>query len=104
MKNAPRMITKSTIATLIVVITMLTRLESFVPSTSRVVSTVMSSSTPQSTSMPPIVTVVGTSAPNWVKTVSRYSDQPLPTTADATANSSTRSQPMIQAMNSPKVA
>ena len=36
--------------------------------------------------------------------VRRYCDQPFATTAAPTANSSTRSQPMIHATNSPNVA
>src|SRR3712207_3894881 len=92
-------------ATLIAVNTMLTRAEIFVPTASSVISTTTSSSAPQSNSMPPPPpTAVLTSRPTRASTFCRYCDQPLATTAAPTANSSTRSQPMIQAMNSPKVA
>ena len=54
---------------------------------------------------PPPTDAVGlTVMPNWPSTVCRYSDQPLATTDAPSANSRTRSQPMIQATNSPKVA
>src|SRR3982074_2530095 len=100
----PTTITSSTITTLIVGKTRLTRLDSFVPRARSTVSTPTSSRAPQSSVTGPTSTEVGTSTPNVrPSTVARYSDQALATTAEPTANSSTRSQPMIHAMNSPKV-
>jgi len=50
-------------ATLIVVITRLTREESLVPNTSSVASTITSTSAPQSTVSPPASTLVTTPSP-----------------------------------------
>ena len=46
----------------------------------------------------------GITMPNWLSSDTRWPDQPTPTVAAPAAYSSTRSQPMIQAMNSPIVA
>src|SRR5690606_25665912 len=101
----PRAITNRMISTLMVVTTMLNRDESFVPSVSSTASTTTSSSEPQSKLRPPRSRVVATPSPKIeTRNSSRYTDQPLATAAAATENSSTRSQPMIHARNSPNVA
>ncbi len=62
--------------------------------------TAITSTAPQSNEIGPNSTI-GLREPI---TSPRYSDQPLATTEDAKANSRMRSQPMIQATNSPNVA
>ena len=74
--------------------------DNLVPSPSRVATIATISSAPQSKSSGPIATV----PPENPNTVPRYDDQPLATTAAPIANSRIRSQPMIHATNSPKVA
>src|SRR5664279_325163 len=98
------MITSSTTETLIPVMIMFVLAESLVPSTSTQVMTAMISTAPQSKSIGPMVTVVSSEAPNWLNRLPRYSDQPLDTTDAPSASSSARSQPMIQAISSPRVA
>src|SRR3954453_15815041 len=98
------MITSNTIATLMPVITMLALADSLVPSTRIQVITATISTAPQSNSIGPRVIVVSNEPPNWVNRLPRYSGQPLDTTAAPSASSRTRSQPMIQAINSPRVA
>ena len=98
------MITSSTTATLIPVMTMLALAESLVPSTSTQVITATISTAPQSKLSGPRLIVVSSEPPNWVNRLPRYSDQPLATTEAPSASSSTRSQPMIQAISSPRVA
>ena len=96
----PTTITSSTTKILIAVITAAAREDSLVPVASRTVSTAMISTAPQSNSMPPISTM-----PEILPVTSpRYSDHPFATTDAASANSRVRSQPMIQATNSPNVA
>src|SRR5256885_2001203 len=105
MYEMPKMITNRTIATLIPVITRLTRDDSLVPSVSSIANTITSSNAPQSTSSPPMFAIVDTPSPKmYPSTTCRYDDQPLDTAAAPTANSRTRSQPMIHAISSPKVA
>ena len=82
------------------VIAALTLEDSFVPIANRVLTIAMITSAPQSTVNPPI-SAVPPANPN---TSPRQVDQPLATTAAPTANSSTRSHPMIQAISSPKLA
>src|SRR5690349_12973790 len=100
MKKAPTTITKSTTPTLIAVMTALTRDDNLVPNASSTVNTATISRAPQSTFSGPNSTV----PPENPKTVPRYVDQLLETTAAPTANSRIRSQPMTHAMNSPNVA
>src|SRR5689334_17362321 len=105
MYPTPSTITSSTTATLTAVMTALTRDDNLVPSTSNTVRTPTSRIAPQSNwNGPPSLNAVFTSIPTSPSVVCRYADHPLATAADPTANSSTRSQPMIQAANSPNVA
>ncbi len=96
--------TSSTTATLMLVITRLVLADSLVPATSRAVSTATIRIEPQSTVSDPIWNVVDNAPPNWSNRLPRYADQPFDTTAAPSASSSIRSQPMIQATNSPRVA
>ncbi len=91
-------------ATLMPVITMFVRADSLVPSTRIQVITATMSTAPQSKEIGPRLIVVSREPPNWVNRLPRYSDQPLDTTEAPRASSSTRSQPMIQAISSPRVA
>src|SRR5690349_1734424 len=77
-----------------------TREDTLVPTASSTPSTAISVTAPQSKVTEPSCTV----AVSNPKTVPRYCDQPLATTDAASANSRMRSQPMIQATSSPKVA
>ena len=51
-----------------------------------------------------LVSVAGRWIPSWPSRLTKWPDQPTPTVAAPAAYSSTRSHPMIQAMNSPIVA
>lgn len=93
--------TSRTTAILIAVMIAETREETLVPIARISVIAPMMSRAPQSKLIEPMWAVVLPLAP---MTLPRYSDQPLPTTAEARANSRMRSQPMIQAANSPNVA
>src|SRR4030088_3279083 len=97
----PTTITNSTTATLIAVITWLTREDSLVPNASSRHSTTTTSTAPQSKATPPSDTTVDMPTPASPATCCRYADQPLASTPAARANSSTRSQPMIHATSSP---
>ncbi len=74
--------------------------DNLVPRPSNVATIATTNSAPQSKSNGPKAAV----PPENPSTVPRYEDQPLATTAAPMANSRMRSQPMIQATNSPKVA
>src|SRR5690349_22926934 len=97
--HAPSTITKTQMATLTITSTPVTRADSRMPSTAINVRTTTISTAP---------TLTGASSPNsdvgrWSR-LPTYPDQPRATTAAPRANSRNRSQPMIQATNSPAVA
>ena len=92
--------TTSTTATLISVMTALKRDDNLVPRASNVVTIATMITAPQSSSSGPSWTV----PPAKPNTSPRYVDQLLATVAAPTANSSTRSHPMIHATSSPKLA
>ncbi len=96
--------TSSTTATLMATTTAVMRAESFVPTTRITVSTRTSRNASRS-KWPPAsgpAREVGRVQPRLVSMRWRtYPDQPTATTAVPSANSSTRSQPMIQAGSSP---
>ena len=93
--------TTSTTATLIRVMTALTFDDSLVPSASNVVTIATMTHAHPSRGSAGRVRCRRRANPN---TSPRYVDQLLATVAAPTANSSTRSQPMIQATTSPKLA
>jgi hypothetical protein len=92
--------TTRTTVTLINVMTALTFDDNLVPSASNVVTIATMTTAPQSRFSGPSAI----SPPANPKTSPRYVDQLLTTVAAPTANSSTRSQPMIHATTSPKLA
>src|SRR3954462_4718774 len=100
MYNAPTTMTPRTTATLIKVMTALTFDDSLVPSANNVVTIATMTTAPQSRFSGPSVI----SPPANPNTSPRYVDQLLATVAAPTANSRTRSHPMIQATTSPKLA
>lgn len=108
MKKNPAMITIRTTATLMATTTVVTRAESFMPRTRIAVRTStrtkarMSKPNPVATSGPESTS--GMCQPTLSISERTYPDQPTATTAVPRANSSTRSQPMIQAISSPSEA
>ncbi|MNC75334.1 hypothetical protein D3C75_1268490 [compost metagenome] len=96
--------TNSVMPTLMIVKTLLIRVLSLVPIASRVVNTPTTSTGPQSRSTGPRLIVVGMSTPNSENASPRYTPQNFAITAAASSISRIRSQPMIQATNSPAVA
>lgn len=108
MKKAPATITVRTTVTLMATTTAVTRAESFVPRTRMTVSTRTraaartSKPNPFAPSLP--LSASGRCQPALSSREAMYPDQPTATTAVPSANSSTRSQPMIQAGSSPREA
>ena len=93
--------TKSVMATLMMVNTLFTRVLSLVPRASSAVKMPTMTTGPHSTSTPPSVSVVGMSMPNRPNASDRYTPQNFAITADPSSISRIRSHPMIQATNSP---
>src|SRR6187455_1598214 len=117
MNIEPAAITSNTTATLMMTITALTFADSWMPTTSKAVtSTVMSTAGRLKTAVTAdpsasVMTDPGAAlnaAGNWMPTSCRklitYPDHPTATVAAPSAYSRMRSQPMIQATNSPRVA
>ena len=114
MKPQPIAITMTTMATLTTTIRPLTKADSWVPRMSRAESSARI--TTAGTFMIPEMSVPGmvskgecvhwypSSMPKKPRTRLKYSVQAMATVEAPTAYSSTRSQPMIQATNSPMVA
>ncbi len=101
------MMTSSTTVTLIPTITEVTRDDSFMPTTRIAVRT--RTRTQASRSKPKVPSCVpdspcGRCTPAVSSSERTYPDQPTATTAQPSASSSTRSQPMIQAGSSPSEA
>ena len=94
--------TSSTTSTLIEVMIVETRLESLMPSTRTTVRAPMTSTAPQSNVTGPSSREAAVLLPP--NSSPRYCAQLFDTTAAPRAYSRMRSQPMIQAMNSPNVA
>src|SRR5690606_9264093 len=96
---APTAMMNSTIPTLIATTTAVTRPDSLAPSVPTTPSSSTTAIAPRVTGWPATGTEVGRPSRSPA-----YSDQPTDTTEAARVNSRIRSQPMIQAMNSPRVA
>src|SRR5258708_7180962 len=117
MNIAPDAITSSTTATFTMTNAELTEADSWIPTPSRIVtSTVMipagrlntAIAVPPSASTTDVpgaaLNVAGNEIPKSWRKLTMYPDQPTATVAAPRAYSRIRSQPMIQAMNSPRVA
>src|SRR6478752_7846348 len=103
MKPMPAKITKSTTNSLTPTSTMLTRIDSLMPMVTSVARTATSSIA--STSMPPPGPMLsGQVMPMLPRNTTAYALQPCATTLAPSISSSSRSQPMIQAMISPRLA
>ena len=82
---------------------MLTRIDSLMPMVTRMVSTAISSIASRSTE-PPGPSASGQGMPMLPRNTTAYVLQPWATTLAPSSSSSSRSQPMIQAMISPRLA
>lgn len=107
MKKAPTMTTSSTTVTFTATTMPVTREESFIPATRTRVSATTSRAASRSNPKSPLW-VPESHCGRWSPAVSSsermYPDQPTATTAQPSASSRMRSQPMIHAGNSPSEA
>ena len=99
----PAMITNSTTKSLTPTSTMLTRIDSLMPMVTRVARTATSSMASRSM-LPPGPRFSGQGMPMLPRKTTAYVLQPWATTLAPSISSSSRSQPMIQAMISPRLA
>src|SRR6188508_74932 len=101
MKPMPAKMTNSTTNSLTPTSTMLTRMDSLMPMVTRVASTATSNMASTST-RPPGPIASGQGMPMLPRKTTAYVLQPCATTLAPSISSSSRSQPMIQAMISPR--
>jgi hypothetical protein len=103
MKPMPAMMTKKTTNSLTATRTRLTRIDSLMPMLTSVVST-MTSRNANRSKCEPYDSADGKVMPRCCRNTPKYADQPCATTLAPSSISSSRSQPMIHATNSPSVA
>src|SRR3954453_19850041 len=102
MKNSPATITSSTMASLITTITKFTCDETLIP---RQITAVSISTIAAATRLcPSPYAQPGMVMPIWSTTSAKYVDQPTATVLAPSASSRIRSQPMIHATSSPRLA